>query len=427
MSKDYNLEIVRCCEKGMCMTLYGAISSAPMTETYNTPGFNLLCLLARGAEADGDDVRSRLSQAPLRREFAEAALEQRVAAPVLACLSAHAPHAVSAEILALLRRGAAPFEALAQAAEVLRLAKAFEEACLPMLVLKGVVLSQQLYGDVARRPAGDIDLLVDPDSLAQADALLAALGYLPVNGVLSKRRLAAFVKGAKDLVYKRPETGGLVELHHRLTSNPRLLPADFEALWADRAEVRLAGRAVSALPSGILSLYLCVHGAGHCWERLRWLMDLRDLLVAPGELSDALVQAEARGLLPAMQQAVLLAHRWLGLSVEPAILAAAEKSPKVARLNRFLACSLSGRAWHDGPSRWSRILWMRLHRYTLRSDWRYLAAEFSIDWNNRAPSEVLALPDWLLWAYPFLRPFGWVTRSLFNAKDLGRDESARRS
>lgn len=52
-----------------------------------------------------------------------------------------------------------------------------QEAGIACLLLKGMALSQQLYGDLACRNSLDIDLLVQPKDVIQAAQLLEGLGY----------------------------------------------------------------------------------------------------------------------------------------------------------------------------------------------------------------------------------------------------------
>jgi len=61
---------------------------------------------------------------------------------------------------------------LANAAELVRLYKLFQENDIPVLPLKGSVLALQVYGNLAMRHAGDIDLLVEPGQLELADRFL---------------------------------------------------------------------------------------------------------------------------------------------------------------------------------------------------------------------------------------------------------------
>ena len=50
--------------------------------------------------------------------------------------------------------------------------KLFQENQIPFIPLKGSVLASQVYGNLALRHAGDIDLLVAPQHVELADQLL---------------------------------------------------------------------------------------------------------------------------------------------------------------------------------------------------------------------------------------------------------------
>src|SRR5439155_17159323 len=113
-----------------------------------------------------------------------------------------------------------------------------------------------------------------------------------------------------------------------------VLPCDFAALWREREEVSLGGTVFATLPRRHLALYLCAHGAGHGWERLRWLVDLALALEEPGSVDAALQTAGEAGLEAAMLHAVMLAHDWLGLPVAEQHLARARAMPRVAYLDR---------------------------------------------------------------------------------------------
>jgi hypothetical protein len=61
--------------------------------------------------------------------------------------------------------------------ELNRLLRAFAEARLEVVVLKGLHLGTLLWSDSALRPFSDIDLWVKPETIPQADGLLRQLGY----------------------------------------------------------------------------------------------------------------------------------------------------------------------------------------------------------------------------------------------------------
>ena len=106
---------------------------------------------------------------------------------------------------------------------------------------------------------------------------------------------AAFLQWVKEIDYSTPQTGSVVELHHRITDNPNLLAIDFATLWNEREEVRLGDFAVATLPRHSLPLYLCVHGAVHGWTRLDWLMDFAAALRQAESIDAVAAAADAWG------------------------------------------------------------------------------------------------------------------------------------
>ena len=63
------------------------------------------------------------------------------------------------------------------AAEAVRLQRLFDDAGLPVLFLKGASLAAVAYGNLGLRSAKDIDLLVSPETLVPATALIVRAGY----------------------------------------------------------------------------------------------------------------------------------------------------------------------------------------------------------------------------------------------------------
>jgi hypothetical protein len=382
--------------------------------------FRLFCLAVRRPlhAADSATLRDALAAGPDWDSILEGARRHRVAPLLLAGLHACRSPDLPTEFVAELRREAmeAAQRSLAQTAEIARLARLFEQADIPVLALKGIVLSAQLYGDLALRNPRDIDLLVDPQQFDAAGALLIAAGYRRDGPILSARQAAAYQSWIKEVEYLHAATGISVELHHRLSDNPALIPWNFPELWRDREEVEIAGTIVSTLPRRLLPLYLCVHGAGHCWERLRWLVDLAGAFEEPDATEAAIAAAEAEGLGPPMLHAVMLAHDWLGLPVEEPQLARARADRRVAHLHRILTHFYAGAAWYRTPERGSFAgflrysLWLRLYNYSLKRDWRYWRHQAMRELISPADWEVVRLPDWLFWLFPLVRPIGWLVR-----------------
>jgi len=387
------------------------------------PEFRLFCLTLRRPQT-ADDLREmrRLAAATEHWDFiVRGARRHRVGALVLGGLQACNSPDMPAGVLAALRRlsVASARRNLVQGAEVGRLYRLLTEAGVRVLVLKGIALSVQLYGEPVRRDARDIDLLVDPAELARAAAVLTHAGYRRGQNAASPRQAAAYLRWIKEFEFFHEDTGGMVELHHRLTDNPSLLSFDFPSLWNEREEVRLFGDTVVAtVPRQRLPLYLCVHGGDHGWARLHWLVDFSAALSQAQEMATLVETADACGLRWSFLHALLLAHDWLGLPAEENLLARLRRSGKIRRREWLMRRLYSPKTWYYAAPKgsWSRAvrysLWERLYRFSLKSDWRYRASQLRREWFSPADRDAVPLPDALSWLYPLLRPWGWLIRRL---------------
>lgn len=368
------------------------------------PEFQLLCRAVRRALDPSHSMEA--AETSLDWDLVvQGARSHRVVPLVLAGLSPHGP----SEILAKLSRIAAADArtCLSQAAEVVRLSRLFADAGIRMMVFKGVVLSQQLYGDPARRGPGDIDILVDPERLWDADGVLIRAGYVKSGRPIPPAHRRAGQRLLRDITYRG--RGAVIELHQRLTANPARFATRFDQLWQDRREVPLGGAMVPTLPDAVLPLYLCVHGAHHCWERLCWLADVARLL-RDGQAGPSLSAAQAVELGKPMQVALALGREWLGLDAP-----LGENDRTAAR--RFVTDFLAGPNWIAPPKRgstaWLGREWRRrIYLYSLKPSWRHLLQELRADLLNPIDWDVLPLPERLLWLYPLIRPVGWLVRNL---------------
>ncbi|MFC7452118.1 nucleotidyltransferase domain-containing protein [Insolitispirillum peregrinum] len=295
---------------------------------------------------------------------------------------------------------------LKQLGELLRLLGELTAAGIPALVIKGLPLSQKLYGDPFQRSAGDIDLLVPPDRYAEAHQVLISAGYLRLDSGDTVLPSRAVQSHSKDFSYRRGEL--VLELHVRLGEDPSSPEASFDVLWHRRDEVMLAGSPVACLGQADLLPYLLDHGARHGWDRLCWLADIALLLRDPQ-------QRQCLGVAPVAGRqtghTLDLLHLWLGDGEEGQ---GPHTDPR--RLDWFLAAFFAGRRWLDRPVRGS---WPWLLRELRARRWRlYLAGGWRqgphVLWQallNPVDQAVLPLPERWAFLYPLLRPLGWVLRN----------------
>lgn len=136
-----------------------------------------------------------------------------------------------------------------------------------VLLLKGAFLAQAVYGNVALRPMGDIDLMVREADLPVVDASLRGLGY--VHG--------AYAAAARHLTYEPPDDGVKVEVHWDLPMRDWPVAVDLEGLWCRARPATVAGFGVLGMAPEDLIPYLCYHlGSDHLFAfyGLRGLLDV---------------------------------------------------------------------------------------------------------------------------------------------------------
>jgi Uncharacterised nucleotidyltransferase len=158
-------------------------------------------------------------------------------------------------------------------AELFRVLECLEAHAIPAIPLKGPVLAETVYGELAMRDFSDLDVLVQPQDVLKAKAALAALGY-SVNTHLSEVEERAYLATGYEYTFDGPAGRNLLEIQWDIL--PRFYALDFErGEFFGRAQtVTVCGRAVRALSPEDLLLTLCVHAAKHAWVRLYWLRDI---------------------------------------------------------------------------------------------------------------------------------------------------------
>lgn len=388
---------------------------------HSAPEFSLLCLAAQQVTPENSAaVHAAVAATSDWPAVIEGAQRNRVTQLLLAALQDCGESQVRPDVIAQLRRHtiASVSRSLAHIPALENLHKTFTKAGIPFLVVKGIPLSLQLYGDATRRTADDIDVLVSPGQFWQADAELIQAGYRSEDGPPLGGSRDIYKYWVKHISYVHERSKAKIELHHRLTTNPYLLEWSFEELWKDRIHVRVGNVEVATLSAGRLPLYLCAHGTSHGWERLRWLVDLTAVLRELNGIENLLADAERAGIAAPMLQAMVLAHDWLGFPLAPRYLEQAKRSRIVTWLDRCLGHFLGGEIWRRRPPFnswewfWRFSIWLFLFNLSLKSGWRFRAYQCAAIFMHPPDWDAIRLPVALYWLYPLIRPFGWMIRRL---------------
>lgn len=264
---------------------------------------------------------------------------------------------------------------LLQIAEGQRLTGLMEAEGIACLVLKGAPLSMRIYGQPTLRDARDVDLLIEPRSLRRVEEILETAG-LRLEKPNYRRGIgrALFRHYSHEYLLTAP-SGILVELKTRLQPTGALLPLQVPAVLGRRVRISVSGTSLPTLADEDLLLYLCGHGARHCWFRLKWLADIAGLLIesTPEGLDSLLSSADRLGFEVPVLEALALAHDWLGSEVPEAILGRARQHPMVRRRRPLVeAAALETAAMPFRKAGFERMV--DYSEYLLRNDLGYRAA-----------------------------------------------------
>jgi hypothetical protein len=213
-------------------------------------------------------------------------------------------------------------DGLESAIECSRLLKAMSCADIPILFLKGLPLGKLAYGDPFVKMSWDVDILVSREHLSAAASTLETMDYELIfpRPTRQARQLEHWHSGRKESVWRRRRDNIHVELHTRLTDNPRLLPKMGVASARQLVSVT-PGIALPTLAEEGLFAYLCVHGASSAWFRLKWLADLASLLsrYRSERISELYKVSQGLGAGRAPAQALLISRDVFGTHLEPSL------------------------------------------------------------------------------------------------------------
>ena len=137
-----------------------------------------------------------------------------------------------------------------------KVASTLTEAGIKVIALKGVYLSECLYGDIALRQFSDMDLLVKEEDGERCISLLKTMGFRPFDASVSE-----FIAEHTEIVHHTPMVKGnlSVEIHirlHRKSKQYEIQTADF---IKNAVPVKIQNTNVFALRLYDLLIHLCVH------------------------------------------------------------------------------------------------------------------------------------------------------------------------
>lgn len=206
---------------------------------------------------------------------------------------------------------------------------AFEDAHVPMRVLKGPAVARLDYADPSLRAFGDIDLLVPADRLSAALSALEAMGC---RRTVPELRPGFDRRFGKSVTLTTP--GGFeLDIHRTLALEPLGLGIRLDDLWAAGTLFTVAGRRFMALGPAQRLVHACYHAALD--GKGSPLLPLRDV-------AEMTLKAEA-----APTDVLRLAARWDGTAV---VAAAVNRAWQTFQLGDVVHLSSWAKSYRPTPA-----------------------------------------------------------------------------
>jgi putative nucleotidyltransferase-like protein len=223
-------------------------------------------------------------------------------------------------------------KALFLSRELIRIVDRLSSLNIDVMPYKGLALAEIIYGDIALRQSGDIDLLIRPQDLPRIRDAVRELGYTP-HLALSEVEERDYLTSGYEYVFDGTAGPNLLEVQWAI--QPRFYAVDFDmaSLFQRAISINVAGHTMKTLSFEDLLLALSAHAAKHVWARLVWLCDIARIMSLP-TLNWIWIhsEAEALGILRIVRVTMLLANRLVGVAIPAAAQASLAEDPAMLAL-----------------------------------------------------------------------------------------------
>lgn len=254
--------------------------------------------------------------------------------------------------------------------ELIRIVDHLAALGLDAMPYKGLALAEVLYGDIALRQSGDIDLMIRRRDVPDIRDAVRELGYTP-HFALSAPQERSYLKSGYEYAFDGEAGPNLLELQWAIL--PRFYAVDFtmEDLFQRAVTLTVAGHPMRTPSREDLFLILSVHAAKHVWGRLVWLCDIAELMNA-SNLDWKWIGARARdlGMVRILRVTILAAKSLLRATIpevaEQSLPADAEAASLTEEIQRYI---VSDSAHNTESTAYFRLMMRLRERRTDR--WRF--------------------------------------------------------
>jgi len=166
--------------------------------------------------------------------------------------------------------------------ELGKILKAFTEAGIDTILLKGALLGEKIYGNSSLRPFGDLDLLVRRGDLHKIKGEMRKLGYRALAFPTELHERLYQEQAMMEAHYRKDGNGPNVDIHWDIQAVSSPLQIDIGEFWKRAMPTRVAGADALSLSPGDILLHLCLHLMEHVNQGvtvpLKWYCDIVEFL-----------------------------------------------------------------------------------------------------------------------------------------------------
>jgi hypothetical protein len=273
---------------------------------------------------------------------------------------------------------------------------------IPAIPYKGPVLALTVYGDLSLRQFNDLDLMIRPQDLPRAAALLRVCGY-EQQWQFTPVQEAYYLRSDCELLFARARDNVFLDVHWAFVRRYFPLKADYERIGQRLRPVSLGGFEARTFAPEDLLIILCVHAGKDLWERLIWITDVAELIRAHPDLDWTRIVKEASASCARrmLLLGLFLAHDLLAAKMPEEVLLKVDAEPVIQTLAANIRARLGQHAPLAHPALAEFLFHFRLHE-RIREKWifsfRFATTTNPADWAT------VRLPDPLFFLYRFLRP-----------------------
>jgi hypothetical protein len=345
-------------------------------------------------------------------QFFDMAMHHRVYSMLYLKIKQHKRYPVPNYIIDLLAREYQKntFQMLHLSAEMEYLSKMLFAENINHLYIKGPVLAKDLYGDISHRTSKDLDILVDINHLERIKELLLKEGYIEdyqvsiLNDWKWRVHHVSFYHSVKKIN---------LEIHWMLHPAPMIEP-HFNDLWERRRKSELTTSPVYHFGKEDLFLFLMVHGARHGWFRLRWLVDIYQIMRQELDWEKLNLIIKKYKYQRFVGQGLILANKIFGTKIngEAKLLIYNKSFNQLAKKALFF---IENKVELD-DSKSSKITrkYYKSYLYSIRNIKQRIILGLSMMYPSYSDYETLPLPKQVHFLYFLLRPFLVFWRNLKN-------------